>query len=408
VFGWKPVIASISRLDPSLYSAATVARGARLAAAGDCVVCHTAPGGVPNTGGRGMETPFGTVYTTNLTPDPATGIGNWSFSAFQRAMREGISRDGRHLYPAFPYPSFTRMTDDDLSALYAWLMSQPAVHAEVPRTRLPFPFSMRPLMALWNARYLDPGPMLADPARSPEWNRGAYLVNGLGHCGACHTPRNALGAEREGAGWLAGAMIEGWEAPALAAPGPAPVPWTEAQFFRYLSTGYTEHHGSAAGPMTAVVQQFATVPESDVRAIAHYLASFQQRGGEDQALVLAAAAIDLARTQATALTGEAQRLFEGACGACHHDGEAPVQTGRNLPLALSSKLHSARPDNLVRVILEGIRTPASGNIGFMPAFADSLDDRQVVELVAWMRQRFAPQQAPWPDLASQVARLRER
>lgn len=406
--GWKPAIAPVSRPDPSIWTAAVIERGRQLAAAGDCVVCHTAPGGVPNAGGRAMETPFGIVHSTNLTPDPETGIGNWSFSAFQRAMREGISRDGRHLYPAFPYTAFTRVTDDDLTALYAYLMSQPAVRAEPPATKLAFPFGARPLMALWNALYLDPGPVAADPARSAQWNRGEYLVNGLGHCGACHTPRNALGAERRGEAWLAGAVIDGWEAPALTAASRAPVPWTEGDLYDYLREGFSDRHGVAAGPMAAVVRELSQVPDEDVRAIAHYLASVSTPAGMPQAAAAAQAAVDRATAQAALLRGPEQRMFERACGACHHDGDAPVETGRNIPLALATSLHSDRPDNLVRTILEGIREPATPALGFMPGFADSLDDRQVAALAAWMRARFAPGAPAWTGLDAAVSRIRAK
>ncbi|HEY9026784.1 MAG TPA: molybdopterin cofactor-binding domain-containing protein, partial [Burkholderiaceae bacterium] len=229
LLGWRPAIAPVANAAASassLYSADTIERGRQLAAAGDCVVCHTAPGGAPNAGGRALPTPFGTVYSTNLTPDPRTGIGTWSLAAFQRAMREGLSRDGRHLYPAFPYTAFTHASDDDLTALYAYLMTQPAVAAVPSETKLAFPFSMRPLMALWNALYLTPGPLQAEPAQSVQWNRGAYLVNGLGHCGACHTPRNAFGAEHSGAATFAGAVVEGWEAPALTSLSNGPLAWT--------------------------------------------------------------------------------------------------------------------------------------------------------------------------------------
>ncbi|HRL99463.1 MAG TPA: cytochrome c, partial [Acidovorax sp.] len=166
LLGWRPAIAPVAQsAGASVYNAATIERGRLVAAAGDCVVCHTAPGGTPNAGGRGMDTPFGTIYTTNLTPDAETGIGQWSFSAFQRAMREGISRDGKHLYPAFPYTAFAKMGDDDLTALYAYLMAQPAVRAEGPQTALKFPFSVRPLMAGWNALFHDATPFKPDPSR---------------------------------------------------------------------------------------------------------------------------------------------------------------------------------------------------------------------------------------------------
>ena len=182
LMGWRSTIAPVT-LSAPVYSQATIERGRTLAAIGDCAVCHTTPGGTPNAGGRAMETPFGTIYTTNLTPDADTGLGRWSFSAFQRAMREGISRDGHHLYPAFPYTAFAKTSDDDLQALYAYFMSLPAVRAPTPEAELKFPFGLRPLMAGWNALFHDPVPMQPVPNQSAEWNRGAYLVNGLGHCG---------------------------------------------------------------------------------------------------------------------------------------------------------------------------------------------------------------------------------
>ena len=273
--GVRSAIAPVTRPDASIYTAATLERGRQLAAVGNCVGCHTAPGGVPNAGGHAMQTPFGTIYGTNLTPDVETGIGAWSFSAFQRAMREGISRDGHRLYPAFPYTAFTQTTDDDLMALYAYLMAQPAVRNEVPPAKLAFPFSVRPLLALWNGMFMTPGAVTHhDAARTAQWNRGAYLVNGLGHCGACHTERNALGAERGGRAFLAGAMVKGWEAPALTSATRAPVPWSEGELYRYLRVGYSPLHGVAAGPMAPVVQELGALPDADVRAMAHYLASF--------------------------------------------------------------------------------------------------------------------------------------
>jgi len=406
LLGWRSTIAPVSASAANLYSAATIERGRTLAALGNCVECHTAPGGTPNAGGRALETPFGTVYSTNLTPDPATGIGLWSFSAFQRAMREGISRDGQHLYPAFPYTAFTQTSDDDLTALYAYLMAQPAVRAAVPTTQLAFPFNLRPLMGLWNALNLAPGVAAPVPERPATWNRGAYLVNSLGHCSACHTERNALGAERRGPDFLGGALVDGWEAQPLTALSHTPVPWTEDEFFRYLRDGHTLQHGSVAGPMAAVVRDLQAVPDADVRAMANYLASFNNG---DTAAASAEAALAASRAQAATLLGPAQRLFSGACGACHHDGDGPQTLGRNLPLALNSNLHSARPDNLLRAVLDGIPTPGHPglpDLAPMPAFRDALNDRQIAELAGYMRQRFAPRQAPWQDLEATVARLR--
>ncbi|MGH6625407.1 MAG: molybdopterin cofactor-binding domain-containing protein [Burkholderiaceae bacterium] len=407
VLGWRSAIAPVTRPDASIYTAATIERGRLLAAAGNCVTCHTAAGGAPNAGGRAMETPFGTVYATNLTPDVETGIGAWSFSAFQRAMREGISRDGHRLYPAFPYTAYTQVTDDDLTALYAYLMAQPAVRSEVPQSRLAFPFGFRPLLAMWNALFLTPGALAqADPQRSAQWNRGAYLVNGLGHCGACHTERNAFGAERGGKAFLGGALIKGWEAPALTSATRAPVPWTEAELYRYLRLGHSAQHGVASGPMAPVVKELGALPDEDVRAMAHYLASFNPKLSEAEAAAAAQAAIARGQAAAGALAGPAQRMFEQACGACHHDGDGPRLLGVNIPLALNSNLHSERPDNLLRAILEGVREPATRDIGFMPAFKDALDDRQIAELARYMRQRFAPDKPPWRDLEAVAERVR--
>ena len=403
LLGWRPAIAPIAAGSANIYTAATIEKGRLLAAAGDCIVCHTAPGGVPNAGGRAMQTPFGTVWSTNLTPDPVDGIGTWSFSAFQRAMREGVSRDGKHLYPAFPYTAFTQATDEDLTALYAYLMVQPPAANAPPETKLAFPFSVRPLMAAWNALYLVPGPVAAVAARSAEWNRGAYLVNGLGHCGACHTPRNAFGAEKDGPNHLAGAMVDGWEAPALTSLSRSPVPWTETALFDYLRHGHSTQHGSASGPMAPVVQQLAHLPEADVRAMATYLASFNAPRGDAPA---APQLVAQSNTSSAVATGPAQRLFTTACGACHHDGNGPQLLGQNTALALNSNLHSDRPDNLLRVILEGVREPATKDLGFMPAFRDHLDDAQLGQLAAYMRQRFAPDKPAWRDLERQVARVR--
>ena len=407
MIGWKPSIPEVTRTDPSIYTQGVIERGRLLAAAGDCVVCHTAPNGVPNAGGRALQTPFGAIYSTNLTPDPETGIGKWSFTAFQRAMREGISRDGRHLYPAFPYTSFTKTTDDDLMALYAYLMSQPPVRAEVPENELAFPFNMRPLVGLWNALYLKPGPDAADPTRSAQWNRGAYLVNGLGHCTACHTPRNALGAEKDGKHYLTGALIDGWEAPPLTAITHAPVPWTEQELFRYLRHGDSAQHGVASGPMLPVVQQLATLPEDDVRAMAHYLTSFNAPAAAHEAAAAARELVTASQAKAQQLVSSDSRLFLTACGSCHHDGEGPALLGLNRPLALNSNLHSQTPDNLVQVVLNGVRDTAGREGGFMPAFKHSLSDEQIARIAGYMRQRYAPDKPAWSDIEHTVARLRQ-
>jgi len=406
LMGWRTVMAPVPLAGASIYSPATIERGRQLAALGNCVGCHTAADGLPNAGGRALDTPFGKIYSTNLTPD-ASGIGHWSLPAFQRAMREGISRDGHYLYPAFPYTSYAKTTDADLTALYAYLMAQPAVASTPPPTQLAFPYNIRPLMAVWNGLFHNTAPIKEEAAQTAEWNRGNYLVNSLGHCGACHTPRNALGAERGGQAYLAGAVIDGWEAPALTALSKSPVPWNAAELYRYLRVGHTQQHGIAAGPMGAVVKELALLPDADIAAMASYLASFNVPITDAQSQTKALEVVATAQRSASQWLGSGQRLFSGACGSCHHDGDGPTLLGVNPPLALNSNLHSARPDNLVNIILNGVREPATHEIGFMPAFKYALSDAQIAELATYMRSRYAPDEAVWPDLPAEIARLRK-
>jgi len=407
---WRAEIKPIAAPDPTLYSAATIARGKLVAAAGDCVVCHTAPNGVPNAGGHALETPFGTVYSTNITPDEKTGIGNWSFAAFERAMREGIHRDGRHLYPAFPYTAFARISDADMQALYAYLMAQEPVAFAPPETRLAFPFGVRSLMAGWNLLFHKNEQFVADTSRSAQWNRGAYLVEGAGHCSACHSPRNMLGAEKGGRAYLAGGSADGWEAPALTSLSRAPVPWSEAELFTYLRTGFSPLHGVAAGPMAPVVAELAQLPVDDVRAIAHYLASFNEPAlqREPTATVAATAAVATTTMQTqTVASAMGANLYRGSCAVCHQGDTGPTLFGVKPSLSLNTNVHSAAPDNLIRVILQGIREPANPELGYMPGFADSFNDEQLVELLKYLRANFAADKPAWPDLKADVARIRE-
>ena len=405
VLPWR-AIAPIARPDASVFSAATIVRGQRLAALGDCAVCHTnANGGAINAGGRALETPFGTIYSTNITPDPETGIGNWSYPAFERAMREGIHRDGHHLYPAFPYTHFAKTDDADLQALYAYLMAQAPVRADTPTNALAFPFNWRPLMAGWNALFHQAGVFEADATRSAAWNRGAYLVEGLGHCGACHSPRNALGAERANA-YLAGGFAEGWEAPALTSLSHAPIPWSEDELFAYLRSGESRFHGVAAGPMAPVVKELGGLPDQDIRAMAVYLGSFNETArGKAEQDALAGKLETLTGTKIVSASALGARLYQGACAVCHSIGGAPL-FGSRPSLALNSNLHSAVPDNLIQVILHGIASPVSSDLGYMPAFKDSMTDDQIVELVSYLRQQFAPKKPPWTAVHATVSRAR--
>jgi nicotinate dehydrogenase subunit B len=398
-------IAPIAPPDASVYSAATIARGKQLAALGNCAVCHTSANGVLNAGGRPIETPFGTIYSTNITPDAETGIGAWSYPAFERSMREGVHRDGRQLYPVFPYTHFAKTTDADMQALYAYLMSQAPVRADTPKNTLYFPFNLRPLIAGWNALFHRPGVFQADATKSATWNRGAYLVEGFGHCSACHSPRNALGAERQNA-YLAGGFAEGWEAPALTSLSQAPIPWSEDELFAYLRAGESRFHGVAAGPMAPVVKELSALPDEDIRAMAVYLASFNEMAVDKAAQEALATKLESA-TAARAIPASSigARLYQGACAVCHEVG-GPALFGSRPSLSLNSNLHSGVPDNLIQVILHGIASPVSSDLGYMPGFKDSMTDDQVAELVDYLRQQFAPGKPAWAGVQAAVARAR--
>jgi len=404
MFMGKNTLPSIHQIDQTIFNEKMILRGKNLAALGNCQGCHTSEGGVINAGGRSLETQFGKIYTTNITPDMETGIGSWSFTAFQRAMREGISKDGSHLYPAFPYTSFSKMSDEDLMSLYAYLMSQPAVSSIAPKTELSFPFNFRPLMVFWNALFLDPPNVSSDPQQSAQWNRGSYLVNSLGHCTACHSPRNLLGAEKVGNYYLAGNLIDGWEAPALTHLNQSPIAWDETELYRYLRTGMTERHGMAGGPMAGVVTQLSSANDEDIKAMAHYLSSV------NQAPILKSP-LQVSEVPIKPVLNSGQRIFESACGSCHQAQSTSinlsVEAGSNVPLQLNSQLHSDNPNNLIRTILEGIHSPATQRVGYMPAFKNSLSDQQIADLTTYMREHFAPDKSPWFNLEAQVKRLRQ-
>jgi nicotinate dehydrogenase subunit B len=402
---WRGAYPPIARPDPAVFSAATIERGRLAAAAGGCNTCHVGNDGTPFAGGRAFETPFGTVHAANISPDAGAGIGAWSYPAFERAMRQGIARDGRHLYPAHPYTSFVNADEADLQALYAYLMAETPVATKAPETRLAFPFNIRALMAGWNTLFLRTT-AVADATRSETWNRGAYLVESLGHCSACHTDRNALGAELTGPAHLAGGFAEGWEAPAILGAGKGPVGWTEQALYDYLRHGHSADHGSANGPMADVVKSLAALPDADIRAMATYLSGAvptHTAAAQKQATLAAA---DQAATAAALAEPEGARLFDGACTACHAEG-TPLAS-----LALSTSLHSDRPDNALQALLNGADAPAliarngAPEIMSMPSFRQSFSDRQIGDLVAYLRMRFAPEKGAWSGVREVTASLR--
>jgi mono/diheme cytochrome c family protein len=403
IYAWQPAIAPLQAPPQVSENQPLLAQGSRLAEAGDCMYCHTAKSGKPFAGGLAIDTPFGAIYSTNITPDAETGIGAWPLQAFTRALRAGVSRDGHLLYPAFPYTHFTRMTDGDIAALYAYLMARTPVHAPAHPNALAFPLNFRPLVAGWNLLFLQRGalPAPATP-QSEEWLRGRYLVEGPAHCAACHTPMNLLGAEKSSQPF-AGSQIDGWDAPALTALMRAPKPWTHEQLVSYLSTGLATEHGAAAGPMLPVTRHLANVPKADVQAIATYVMSLQSKAGGQSgppAKPAAAAPADQARIN----NGAA--LFAAACASCH-GAAAPMGTvGRRPSLALSTTLNSDSPRNAIKLVLEGNPWNGSASAHYMPPFAAMLSDDQIADVLAYTRTRYA-QRAVWPNLPGTVATLRK-
>jgi mono/diheme cytochrome c family protein len=383
----------------SAFDAALIAKGAELAAIGNCNSCHTAERGPPYAGGRALRTQFGTMYGTNITPDPDTGIGRWSEEAFRRAMHEGLDRQGRHLYPAFPYDHFTRLTDEDVRALYAFTMTREPVRAENRPHELPFPFNMRSLIGAWKRLYFEPGRFQPAPGRSAQLNRGAYLAEGLAHCGACHTPRNVLGAEKKRM-LYAGGEAEGWHGPALNADSPSPLPWNAEQLYTYLRTGLDEQHAIAAGPMDPVVRNLALVSEADVRAIAAYFALLMGEPTPERRK-RAEEALALARRGAP----DANALYAGACGTCHDQGRQ-ASNGTALHLALGTAMTVPTSANLIRITLEGISPPPGEPGRTMPGFARSLTDAQVKQLVTYIRDRFG-RAPPWTDVDEELRKARQ-
>ncbi len=397
---WRPAIAPIPAPSPSSFPQERVARGAVLAQLGDCAVCHTAEGGRPLAGSRPLATPFGILYSDNLTPDPDTGIGRWSAAAFRRAMKDGVGRDGAHLYPALPYEHFTHVTDSDLDAIYAYLMTRRPVHADAPANRLIPPLGFRPLLAGWKLLFLHKGAVPVDAARSAEWNRGAYLVEGLGHCGACHTPRNLAGGEERSRAY-GGGVAEGWRAAALDASNPAMRKWTSGTLYIYLRTGISPDHSAAGGPMGPVVESLSSTPDADVRAIATYIAS--KMAGRNVAGP-GPAPIDNAVAAAHDLP-EGARLFAGACAGCHGVGAPMMGQGRP-SLGLASALRDDAPTSAVQAILGGIDPPVAGRGPKMPGFTDSLTDPQIAEVAAYVRARYTDR-PPWPRLEKAVRAARK-
>jgi mono/diheme cytochrome c family protein len=371
------------------------AAGEGLAAIGGCEGCHTAPEGAAFAGGRAFSTPFGVIYSTNITPDAKDGIGGWTEIEFLRAMTQGVGPGAKRYYPVFPYPHYALADRADLVAIYGYLRTLPAAPDRPPPSRLTPPFGVRSMLVGWQALYLRPKAPYAE-GLDAQARRGAALVAGLGHCGACHTPHNALGAE-DAAHPLAGAMAERWYAPPLQGDSPAPAPWTVDDLETYLRTGLSDHHQAAAGPMGVVTRELAEAPQQEIRAMANYLAA---RMGQAKR----PAPVDQAVAAARAWPLGA-RIYAGACAGCHDAGAAMRRLGRP-SLALGTPLDEDRPTDVVMIVLQGLAAPEGKAGPYMPAFADSLTDAQVVQLTAYLRARFSHER-PWTDILGAVRTARK-
>ncbi|HEY0296590.1 MAG TPA: cytochrome c [Bordetella sp.] len=399
-YAWQPSIEPLAQAPVPSANQTLLAQGASLAELGDCMQCHTAKDGKPYAGGAPLATPFGTIYTTNITPDVDTGIGSWTLEAFTRALRKGVSRDGHLLYPAFPYPHFTRMSDSDIAALYAYLMARTPVHAPAAANDLTFPLNFRPLVAGWNLLFLRQGP-LPQPAlaQSDAWLRGRYLVEGAGHCASCHTPMNALGAEKLDQPY-AGGLIDGWNVPPLNALTLARKPWTEDQITDYLRTGIASEHSAAAGPMLPVAHHLGNAPESDVRAIATYLMSLQPPMPAQPAAPAPVATVDSQPLNPGAA------LFNASCAGCH-SAAAPMRSLGDRPaLELGSTINADSPRNAIQMVLNGNPWNGSSSAHYMPPFASVLTDQQIADVLAYARSTYA-QRPAWSGLPASVAAIRK-
>ncbi len=372
-----------------------VARGAYLARVGNCMLCHTERGGAAYAGGRPVETPFGTVYASNLTPDAETGIGNWSVAHFRRALYEGRSRDGRLLYPAFPYNHTTLVSSADADALFDYLRSLPPVNKPNRAHRLRWPYNTQAALAVWRALYFRPAKYEDDPTRTPEWNRGAYLVRGLGHCGACHTTRNALGGMGD-LNDLSGGLIpmQNWYAPSLSSAGEAGVAdWPLKEIEQLLSTG-TSPRATVQGPMAEVVlHSLQYLEPRDIRAMAVFLKSLPPTPTDTDP-----------REAPRALPSVAERggrLYQQHCASCHGEQGQGVP-GAYPPLAGNRAVTLPVTANLVQVVLHGGFAPATrGNprpYG-MPPFATTLSDADVAAVLTYIRGAWDNGAPPVSELA---------
>jgi mono/diheme cytochrome c family protein len=390
--GQKVALAEYHAADPTgvpaaLKDATQITRGEYLARAADCMVCHTSQNGKPYAGGFAFNLPFGTLYSTNITPDKETGIGNYTDAQFLVALRRGVRDDGAQLYPAMPFTAYTFLTDADALAIKAYLFSLAPVHAPSRTNALSFPFNQRWLLGVWSWLFNRDQRFQANPAQSPDWNRGAYVSEALAHCGECHTPRNlafALNNRKK----FSGAVTAGWRAYNITSdPGTGIGAWHE-DVFVYLSKGHAMGHGTAAGPMgEAVDESFSHMAAEDVRAVVTYLRSIPAVASSDLPATLAPPADSSHKVGPMSVASRGKEVFEGACASCHSwSGVSPISAFATLTGARAVNDPSAT--NVAQIVISGTRRITPPDVLSMPAFGSTYSDAEIAAVANYVTARF--------------------
>jgi mono/diheme cytochrome c family protein len=407
--GEKVALADYKGADPtgvpvSMKSAGLIERGEYLIRAADCMVCHTAPGGKPFAGGLAIRLPFGTIYSSNITPDKETGIGNYSDANFLNAVHRGVRRDGARLYPAMPYASYTYMTDADALAIKAYLFSLAPVRSAAPDDTFSFPFNQRWAVSFWSWFFNSDTRFMPSSAQTPQWNRGAYLAEALAHCGECHTPRNlafALDNRRK----FAGAVTAGWRAYNITTDKATGLgAWSDQDLLAYLSAGHVLGHGTATGPMgEAVDNSFEQMTPEDIQAIVVYLRSVPA-SSSDLPATLAPPASPSHKIGPVAADARGKQIFEGACASCHSwTGISDITPYATLTGARAVNDPSAI--NVAQIVILGARRKTASGIVFMPAFGASFSNAEIAAVANYVTARFGS--APSRIKPEEVAGLRK-
>ena len=407
--GRKVDIADYHAANPSgvpaaLAQASLIKKGEYLAKAADCLVCHTAKEGEPYAGGFAFVLPFGTLYSTNITPDQATGIGNYTDAQFLAAMHRGVRRDGANLYPAMPYTSYTYMTDADALAIKAYLFSLPAINLPNKPNELAFPFNQRWAMGVWSALFSANERFKPDSERSAQWNRGAYVAEALAHCGECHTPRN-LAFALDNRKKFGGAVTAGWRAYNISSGRESGVgAWHDEELIAYLVTGHAAGHGSAAGPMgEAVDESFSQLAPEDVGAIVAYLRTVPASVSSDLPATLAPAAPDSHKDGLATAESRGKQVYEGACVSCHGwSGVSDISAYANLTGARA--VNDPHGTNVAQIVLAGMKRTSPAGVTEMPGFGAAYSDSDIAAVANYVTTRFGSSASNLS--AAEVAKMR--